>query len=96
VKVSFFPEAKNELQDASAFYRQRDQQVSQDFENEFARALEHMVDFPELASPLSAHFHRKLLRKFPYFIISHALGSEISIIAVAHTSRHPDYWKKRL
>jgi plasmid stabilization system protein ParE len=33
---------------------------------------------------------------FPYYIAYFVRGDLIVIAAVAHGSRHPDYWKRRL
>jgi hypothetical protein len=36
------------------------------------------------------------LHKFPYYIAYFIRGECMFIAAVAHASRHPDYWKNRL
>ncbi|MDX2073561.1 MAG: type II toxin-antitoxin system RelE/ParE family toxin [Alphaproteobacteria bacterium] len=40
-------------------------------------------------------FRRALLRTFRYAVIFEVLADEILVVAVAHTSRAPDYWLER-
>jgi hypothetical protein len=35
------------------------------------------------------------MRRFPFQIIYRVPGEDVVIIAVAHTSRSPDYWSNR-
>jgi hypothetical protein len=35
------------------------------------------------------------MRRFPFQIIYRVPGEDVVIIAVAHTSRSPDYWPNR-
>jgi len=39
---------------------------------------------------------RLLLRRFPYAVIVSERGTEVVVIAFAHTSRRPGYWRGRL
>ena len=73
---------------------------------EFLNALESLlasIEFaPESFSRLedysgARHFRQGLLKRFPYKVIFQILPDGILVgIAVAHTSRHPDYWRKRM
>ena len=36
------------------------------------------------------------LRRFPFLLIYRERASDIQIIALAHTSRRPNYWRSRL
>jgi hypothetical protein len=36
------------------------------------------------------------LRRFPYAVVVRAEASELVVIAFAHTSRRPGYWRDRL
>jgi hypothetical protein len=43
------------------------------------------------------HTRRFLLRKFPFLLIyRERAGGNLQIVAVAHTSRKPGYWKERI
>jgi plasmid stabilization system protein ParE len=36
------------------------------------------------------------LRDFPFFLIYRERGGQLQIVALAHTSRKPNYWRERL
>jgi len=36
------------------------------------------------------------VRRFPFLIVYAMLGDQLVVIAVAHTSRKPGYWRERL
>ena len=40
-------------------------------------------------------YRRALLRIFRYAVIFEILPQEIAVIAIAHTSREPNYWLRR-
>ena len=37
----------------------------------------------------------RLLRRYPYIVVYRELGEWTEILAVAHTSRRPGYWRNR-
>jgi len=39
---------------------------------------------------------RLLLRRFPYALIVRESATEVLVVAIAHTSRRPGYWRDRL
>ena len=39
---------------------------------------------------------RYLIRRFPYAVIYEMRGDQAVVLAVAHTSRRPGYWRERL
>jgi hypothetical protein len=41
-------------------------------------------------------FRRVNLPGFPFYISYFLRDNKILIAAIAHSSRHPDYWKKRI
>ena len=49
---------------------------------------------PNLPEPLGVR--RLLLRRFPYAIVYVELDDEIRVLAIAHTSREPGFWRERL
>jgi hypothetical protein len=40
--------------------------------------------------------HRALVAGFPYYLPFQILGDEILVVAIAHASRKPNYWRRRL
>jgi hypothetical protein len=37
-----------------------------------------------------------VVRRFPYSVVYRMLGAEQYVVAVAHSSRSPDYWHGRV
>ena len=95
--VEFHNEAGAEYDAAFDWYLERSPDAALDFDTEVNRALVDIASAPHrwAAGPFSTR--RYLLRRFPYILIYREQTSgEIQVIAVAHTSRRPGYWKKRL
>ena len=94
--VEFHDEASLEYDAAFDWYLERSPDAAVDFDAEVARALADIASAPLrwAAGPHSTR--RYLLRRFPYILIYRERERDIQIVAVAHTSRKPGYWKKRL
>ncbi len=94
--VLFHPEAEAELDDAIGFYEKRLAGLGLDFEQEVRQGISKIHDAPS-RWPKHKHGTRKLLlHRFPFYIFYLDLGDYIWIVAVAHCSRKPNYWKDRL
>ena len=72
---------------------------------EFANAVEIAIDLIEEDilpfSPMPGKsgakgVKRLILKRFPYDIVVIEGGSEIVVIAIAHDSRKPGYWRERI
>ncbi len=69
---------------------------------EFVQAVEHAIaaisSDPKRYKPAGENLHDFRMERFPYHLFYlHVSGSEIiTILAVAHTSRRPGYWKSRI
>jgi toxin ParE1/3/4 len=75
--------------------------------NESPRAAIHFSDqlleayFAIGQNPLSYPYYlygtrRKILDRYPFFVVFHQHRNKIEIVAVAHAKRRPGYWSKRL
>lgn len=90
----FHPNAARELQLATKWYRERNQEIAADFVKAVDEAIAGIVDAPQ-RWPLKNRWRRYILRRFPYKIAYREAGDLIQIGAVAHHKRRPDYWKRR-
>lgn len=88
-------EAELEILDAIIFYKERAGNLAVDFYAEFKKSCEEIVMFPEFWGSVGGGYRRKLLPRYPYGIIYKVEDDEILIVALAHTSRRPEYWKGR-
>ncbi|MFN0094744.1 MAG: type II toxin-antitoxin system RelE/ParE family toxin [Dehalococcoidia bacterium] len=58
--------------------------------------LERIEAYPELGRPLPGGFRQFTLARTSYSIVYRDLGSSVEIVAFAHASRRPGYWRSRL
>ena len=96
MKYEFHPEAEQELIEAALRYDFEIPGLGQQFGNEVARALELLLGNPELGSRIDEHLRHFVLRRFPFSIVYAATSALVYIVAVAHGSREPGYWKPRV
>ena len=96
MKYSLHPDAESDLREAAEYYRERAGAVlSQSLLAEFERALERLMQRPLLGAPWLYGKRRLSMRHFPYAIVYVIAGEEIRVLAVAHHSRRPGYWRQR-
>lgn len=93
---SLHPEAESDLRDAAGYYRERaGTALAQAFLAGFEHSIHLLLQHPTLGA-LWLHGYRRLLMKhFLYGVIYVAVADEIRVLAVAHQSRRPGYWRKR-
>ena len=96
--LAFLPEVPGEIEAARDWYAVRNPKVA----GQFLNALEGAVDLIENHPQHGAyHDDRRLYRyrrltKFPFIVVYREYEERTLIVAVYHTSRHPDTWKDRL
>jgi plasmid stabilization system protein ParE len=94
--VSIHPQAEAELVDGAMFYaREANAALGEAFIAEFARAIELIREHPKLGAQWRGLLRRLPLRRFPYSVIYHESPTTLRVIAVAHQSRKPGYWRGR-
>lgn len=66
----------------------------------FVEEVDHIrsliVDNPRIGTPAKLETRRFAFKRFPYTLIYRVRGDTVEILALAHHSRRPDYWVKRL
>ena len=96
MKYVLHPEALLDLRDAAAFYRERaGNSVSQSLLAAFEHSVDLMLRHPQLGASWRHGKRRLIIQRFPYSIIYTVRGEQIHILAVAHHSRRPGYWRRR-
>jgi toxin ParE1/3/4 len=95
--VEFHEAAATDYDIAFEWYLQRSPDAALRFTAEVERALTQISDAPQRWAAAPLNTHRFLLRHFPFVLIYRETASgTIQILAVAHTSRRPNYWKDRI
>lgn len=90
------PAAREDLRDAARFYHGKggaalSQSLLAEFESSVAMLLEH----PLLGNRWRHGKRRFVMKHFPFGVIYTVVGDQLRILAVAHHSRAPDYWRSR-
>ena len=89
-------EAENELSDSVAFYERRESGLGLEFERTACEAVQAIQADPD-RHPLQKDGTRRLvMERFPFVIHYADLPGAIWVLAFAHTSRKPGYWRRRL
>jgi plasmid stabilization system protein ParE len=78
------------------WYRERSPRAAENLWLRIQEARRSIVLFPCAAPLIGRRVRRFILSGFPYDMIYVASADEIVIVAIAHHSRLPGYWKGRL
>ncbi|MCA1659419.1 MAG: type II toxin-antitoxin system RelE/ParE family toxin [Verrucomicrobiaceae bacterium] len=94
--LEFLPEAAAELECATGDYEARRAGLGVRFRELIESTCSAIVQHPLLWRERAEGWRRINLPGFPYYIAFILRGERVLIAAVAHVSRHPDYWKSRM
>jgi toxin ParE1/3/4 len=95
--ISYHLEAVREADHAAAYYFENDPRVVHDFLEALERVMAEIQAAPHrwpYEGKTTAQ--RRQVKRFPYTIFYLNEPEKIFILAVAHTSRRPGYWKTRI
>jgi plasmid stabilization system protein ParE len=96
MKLEFLPEARSEFLVTVDYYDEKQLGLGKRFRAEIAEVCSTILEHPLLWRERNGGFRRVNCPVFPYYIAYFIRGSTVLVAAVAHASRHPDYWKSRL
>lgn len=94
-KLSIRPLAKNDLQEILLYYRGINPELGNKFLEETEASILHIQNYPEAFQKRIEDTRIVYLKTFPIGIFYKIYSLEIRIIAALHTSRNPEFWKKR-
>jgi toxin ParE1/3/4 len=94
---SLHPEAEEEYLDALRYYQRISSRLGKEFEQRAKELLKILGSTPKQFGWYDDDFRLALFGSFPYSLIYRERpGNIVQVIAVAHTSREPGYWKDRV
>ena len=93
--------AAQEAAEAAAWYEEQRPGLGHDFQRAIDAALDLLEDeavplVPAAGAAGRGGLKRLILRRFPYDIILRETHDELIVIAFAHHSRRPGYWRRRV
>jgi toxin ParE1/3/4 len=100
-RVRVLEQAAEEAIESAAWYEQERPGLGTEFERAINAAIDLLEDdiVPLTNMPGAAGargIKRLVLRRFPYDIVVREFSDEIIVVAIAHQSRRPGYWRDRL
>ena len=97
MKAVFEKEALEEYIDA-AHYSEKRFGLGTEFVNAVQEAIDMITSDPLRFQQVGPSVHLFRMKRFPFYLFYHHLAGEesVTIYAVAHHSRKPDYWRKRI
>ena len=88
--------ADNELVESAAFYERRRESLGETFLDAVEETLAKIQNNPGLGHPGKFGTRSWKTKRFPFRIVYLEQPDRIWIVAVAHSSRKPNYWLERL
>ena len=93
-------EAEEEIRAAIVWYENERQGLGRELWDEVKATVDLISQYPEIGSVVNrakvrGTARRVPLRRFPYFVVYRERLDYIELVALAHTSRRPGYWKLR-
>lgn len=96
VRVALTEAAQEERLETMRFYRAANPEAARSFARAFKHELALLKERPELGTPYLEGTRRKVFPYFPYSLIYTLKENLITVHAVAHHSRDPEYWLDRV
>lgn len=94
--VIFHRLAAREYREARNWYAARSKTVAERFRLAVGNAVDRIAVEEDALPILSGQYRWVRVRRFPYILIfRYRSVNELMIVAVAHTSRRPGYWRRR-
>lgn len=97
MKYTFHAEALVEFRQAVLYYNNEpNSQLAAEFYSEINDLISKVVRNPYLFMQIAKGVRRCLSHRFPYAVFYTIKADHIFIVAVLHSSRHPDTWRGRV
>ena len=94
-RIRFHPAAAAEVEAAARWYAERSPVAARAFATEVSACVERVGEAPERWARYLYDTRRYLFPHFPFSLIYRVRDGEIEIVAVAHHTRQPGYWRNR-
>lgn len=94
--VEVLPEVYNEMEAARSWYDNKLKGLGSRFLDEVDRAMDAIIESPNIWTNYSVGTKRFILHRFPFSIIYRHNDIKIQILALMHFKKKPGYWKDRV
>lgn len=94
-EISLLAGARADFDAAFDWYATRSASAAIHFENAVADALERVARDPARFASIDTIHRQARVKRFPYRVVFRVDGAVVAVIALAHHSQRPGYWRKR-
>jgi toxin ParE1/3/4 len=94
--AEFHPKADREFTVHALFYERSEPGLGNRFIDEIECGIDILISQPQIGRLLDEELRRFVLDDFPFSLIYRIESERIWIVAVAHQSRRPGYWRERI
>jgi len=94
--ADYHPDARVELFESPLFYEARQTHLGSKFLIAVEACQNIVQKQPALGSPFDSGTRRLMVKGFPFQLIYKEFDDVVLVVAVAHCSRKPGYWKDRM
>ena len=95
MKWEFHPDAEQELTESTLRYESEIPGLGLRFAREVERVVELILEDPALGVRVQGEIRRFVLRRFPFSVVYAVASGTLYVLAIAHDSRRPGYWRTR-
>jgi plasmid stabilization system protein ParE len=95
VEASFLPDAKGDYEEALTWYLARSARAAAGFQDAVADGIQRISDLPDPYPFIDTRHRRCLLKRYPYSLVYRTEKSGVLVVAVAHSRRASNYWRRR-
>ena len=96
MNYEFHPEAEQELHEAAARYESEIAELGFRLVDEVEHVIQLLLEHPDLGSRLDSELRHFVLRRFPFSVVYAVTSEIVHVLAIAHGSREPGYWRPRV
>ncbi len=93
--LEFTTRADEDYRAATRWYNARSPRAAVGFESAVDRTLDLLRRQPDIGSPADKRHRTFAVGGYPYFVVYRVDASRLTVVAVAHGSQRPGYWRGR-
>jgi len=94
-EIAFHPSAAEEVEATKRWYLDRSEDAAAQFEDELSSVVDQIAEDPNVWPERTTGVRQRPMRVFPFLIVYRIARGVIEVVAIAHGSRRPGYWRHR-